>query len=150
MIHTVCPKCGAARDFEDQHRGRTFRCPKCSSPVRIEDAGESAPVETSAFGESAPPPANNHGESAPVSQPVAETAPAVATPETSTQDASPPASGSTPLPASENKSQGCVVWVVIAVLVYWFSDAFPDVGWLGWVIVIGVIVYLAKKMGKKG
>lgn len=48
MIKATCAKCGYNKDFDDLHRGRTFRCPKCSAPVRIIDEvtdrqGETAP-----------------------------------------------------------------------------------------------------------
>jgi hypothetical protein len=36
MIQTECTKCGNKREFEDSYNGRKFKCPVCSSPVKIQ------------------------------------------------------------------------------------------------------------------
>jgi hypothetical protein len=39
MIETVCSVCGNKKSFEDSNIGRTFKCPNCSNPVKIESVG---------------------------------------------------------------------------------------------------------------
>ncbi|MBK9718831.1 MAG: LPXTG cell wall anchor domain-containing protein [Saprospiraceae bacterium] len=36
MIETICNNCGNKKSFEDSFMGRTFKCPNCSNPVKIE------------------------------------------------------------------------------------------------------------------
>jgi uncharacterized Zn finger protein (UPF0148 family) len=40
MIQTECTKCGNKRVFEDSYDGRKFKCPICSSPVKIQKAND--------------------------------------------------------------------------------------------------------------
>jgi hypothetical protein len=36
MIETICSNCSNKKSFDDSFNGRTFKCPKCSKPVKIE------------------------------------------------------------------------------------------------------------------
>jgi hypothetical protein len=38
MIQSICSVCGNKKTFEDIHLGRLFKCPKCKSPVKVEQA----------------------------------------------------------------------------------------------------------------
>jgi hypothetical protein len=37
MIETICQNCGNQKSFEDSDIGRTFKCPNCSQPVKIQN-----------------------------------------------------------------------------------------------------------------
>jgi hypothetical protein len=36
MIFTTCPNCGFEKNFDDKYAGKKFKCPNCSTPVKIE------------------------------------------------------------------------------------------------------------------
>ena len=36
MIETICQNCGNQKPIEDSNIGRTFKCPNCSQPVKVE------------------------------------------------------------------------------------------------------------------
>jgi len=36
MIETICQNCGNQKPIEDSDIGRTFKCPNCSQPVKVE------------------------------------------------------------------------------------------------------------------
>lgn len=36
MIKATCKICGFDKEFEDKYTGKTFKCPNCTSPVKIE------------------------------------------------------------------------------------------------------------------
>ncbi len=36
MIKTTCKICGYDKEFGDKYAGKTFKCPNCTSPVKIE------------------------------------------------------------------------------------------------------------------
>jgi len=38
MIQSICSVCGNKKTFEDIHFGRLFKCPKCKSPIKVEQA----------------------------------------------------------------------------------------------------------------
>ena len=40
MIETICPHCGNKKTFSDVYAGRTFRCPNCKEPVKIQNISE--------------------------------------------------------------------------------------------------------------
>jgi hypothetical protein len=37
MIETICQNCGNQKLFEESFIGRTFKCPNCSQPVKIQN-----------------------------------------------------------------------------------------------------------------
>lgn len=40
MIQTICENCGNAKSFEDQYKGKKFKCPSCQKPVLIQPFGD--------------------------------------------------------------------------------------------------------------
>ena len=36
MSFTTCPNCGFEKNFDDKYAGKKFKCPNCSTPVKIE------------------------------------------------------------------------------------------------------------------
>lgn len=55
MIETVCSNCGNKKTFEDSFEGKTFKCPSCSNPVKVQNLGSLLNIEpvaqTSSFEE---------------------------------------------------------------------------------------------------
>jgi uncharacterized Zn finger protein (UPF0148 family) len=39
MIETICQSCGNKKTFEDSFIGRTFKCPICTNPVKVQNVG---------------------------------------------------------------------------------------------------------------
>ena len=52
MVETICPHCGNRKSFEDSHVGKTFRCPSCTNPVKIEYLGEQLSIEPTSLSSS--------------------------------------------------------------------------------------------------
>jgi hypothetical protein len=45
MIETICSNCGNRKSFDEAHEGKTFKCPSCEEPVKIESIGTLIDVE---------------------------------------------------------------------------------------------------------